>query len=710
MTKICFVSYEIHPAVKGGCGVLLNNTARVLLPQGHEIVFLLDIPDPEYHQFVDIDRLNLPYPERCRAYQVSDLTKNMRLAPEDFRSIFEYRAYRFYLAASEVYRLEQPNIIEFFDYCGVAYFALSAKACHLDFGEAHLAVRLHGALELIDWQQPGHLHGMDRYLMYGLEHQALRLAETILTPSKGFYEKAYKPRYEQWNGEVIVSKPALVDQLQPFDLRANRDIILFYGRLHGNKGVDAFVDAALLYLSDPQNPARQFYLVGYDSHRPPAASGSYQSYLLRKIPVSYQDFFHFTGQLTWQELGDLLPNVRFAVIPSYFESFCYAAHELYAAGIPLIVSDIPAFQDYFQHEKNAMVFDGTVSHLALQMAHLSLDDGLCARIARPYPLTENPLGDFYTAPPKPSWITGATNDLDRKSQPDAALLASKSLLLCVLCDDAILRPSVLDSFTSSLPGEILTVIARPITDQDPSGVITWFLGRLVKFENDQGEALDPVQIRTTQSLLVLQAGDSIDPGFVEIGLTTLQKQPQLTFVGSWKWIQEGSKRKIETLPFDAVPELLPIMGRTPYSRFILHTQPGRLLIDLFDVRAGKFGELAYLWKLASDSTCGLMIPQPKVSCAIDDAPDLKAKELDYLIIRDNQCNRKTRLSRLPLSLNDRSIVLRNLNYEEYPDVYLAKRSALERYLRGSILFTWLERTPRMKQNIKRILSFFKKPA
>ncbi len=125
--------------------------------------------------------------------------------------------------------------------------------------------------------------------------------------------------------------------------------------------------------------------------------------------------------------------------------------------------------------------------------------------------------------------------------------------------------------------------------------------------------------------------------------------------------------------------------------------------------AGKFGELAYLWKLASDSTCGLMIPQPKVSCAIDDAPDLKAKELDYLIIRDNQCNRKTRLSRLPLSLNDRSIVLRNLNYEEHPDVYLAKRSALERYLRGSILFTWLERTPRMKQNIKRILSFFKKP-
>ena len=31
MAKICFVTYEIHPTNRGGCGVLLHHAAELLL-------------------------------------------------------------------------------------------------------------------------------------------------------------------------------------------------------------------------------------------------------------------------------------------------------------------------------------------------------------------------------------------------------------------------------------------------------------------------------------------------------------------------------------------------------------------------------------------------------------------------------------------------------------------------------------------------------
>ena len=96
----------------------------------------------------------------------------------------------------------------------------------------------------------------------------------------------------------------------------------------------------------------------------------------------------------------------FGVIPSYFESYCYAAHELYEAGLPLIIANIPGLQSDFQHEHNALVFDGTVSDLAGQMQRLSGDAELRQRLAHPYPLGDDPLGIFLSPAAEP-WLDGS---------------------------------------------------------------------------------------------------------------------------------------------------------------------------------------------------------------------------------------------------------------------------------------------------------------
>ena len=182
MSRICFVSYEIHPTTWGGCGVLLHNAARVLLSQGHEVVFLLDIPAEHFHCFRDEHRLDLPHPENCRAYHVDALCADAPLRDSDFPGFFTWKAYRFDFACRQVCALEHPDVVEFFDYCGVAHYALSAKAAGLDYQDTHLAIRLHNTCEVMDVHEATKPLCFDRYMLYALEHGALRLAESVLYP------------------------------------------------------------------------------------------------------------------------------------------------------------------------------------------------------------------------------------------------------------------------------------------------------------------------------------------------------------------------------------------------------------------------------------------------------------------------------------------------------------------------------------------------
>ena len=701
MAKFCFVSYEIHPTVKGGCGVLLHNAAHVLLNQGHEVIFLLDIPDRQFSQFNEVDRLNLPNSSNCRAYQVQAIASDLKLTTRDFKSIFEFKAYRFHIAASEVYRLAKPDVIEFFDYCGVAYYALCVKVAGLGYHNTHLAVRLHTSIELIDRQQPGALHGIDRYIMYALEHQSLRLAETILYPSETYLDEAYRPYYETWFGNKVFSKPPLVDKPETVNVKKHPDIVLFYGRLFGLKGVDRFVDSAVLYLSDPENPRLQFYLVGYDSFYPPNSKGSYKDYLFHKIPSQYQNYFQFTGQLSWQELGDLLPQVLFAVVPSYFESFCYAAHELYEAGVPIIVSDLPAYKDYFHHEENALVFDGTISDLTRQIRRLSTDDQLRNKITRPYSLTLEPLGDFYSSIRRLSWI----EDHKAKELP--------SLLICILCDRPHKLEKTLQSIKPVLTDRIRIVLLHPYQGEDQGHVVAWFMGKLYTFQNERGEYLYPTQIQTCQAMLLLKAGDVLDPQYLSIGLAILQRQPQITFVGSWKKIKKRGKPQIETQSLDSILEIAPFLSTTVFSRFIMRTNPGILLVDLFDPRSGSLGELGYLWSLDTESTCGIIIPDPFVTISGKDKSILDTNALDYLVVRDDNPWRKRRLSRYFLSLANRSITLKNhfeaewLSPEWASDDILYERGGIwKSWFKTTRLFFLLNRIPWLKKAVRKAVVIF----
>ena len=395
MAVICFVSFEIHPTTAGGCGVLIHHAADVLLSRDHEVVLLLDIPDPEFRKFVEVDRLGFARPARLRAYRVGALCEDFPYQARDIPCVFQRNSLRFAHALSRLQELELIDFVEFFEYCGPGYYSLMQRLFQprSQEGRRHapvLGVRVHGSMEVLDRFGDGCFLERDRLILHALEHQSISLADTVLVPTRTYYERYYRTLYGLESERVVVSQPPKVPlprvRIQPPEGR--RASIVFVGRLSHLKGVDQLVHAAVA--------------------------------LFRRRP-SLRDRFVFLDHLSHDAISSRLAGALFAVFPNRVESFCYALHEVYDAGVPVIINELPAFADFFQHEQNALLYDGSVRGLFAAMERMADDPTLRERLRRPYPVAERPLGDFY-------------DHLSARESPAVPGSAPRALVV-VLCDD-----------------------------------------------------------------------------------------------------------------------------------------------------------------------------------------------------------------------------------------------------------------------------------
>ena len=648
MTKVCFVSFEIYPTTWGGEGVLISSAIKVLLKEGHEVILLLDIPACEFRSFISKDRAGFPNNQNLHAYQVDSLCSDLPYSSDDFISLYAWNAFRFHYACNKLVEQEQPDFIEFFDYSGAAYYALTAKLSGLSYASNTLGIRLHSSNEVMDVNEPRAMD-FEYYTQFGLEHHALRLAETIVYPSERFLLDAYLPHYpEKWYGRKVCSAPPVIAYPQKVGSCEEQDIILFYGRLYSLKGVDKFVDAAILLLSHGELTNYQFYIVGPDSMRPPSGipGQTYQDYLIKKIPPHLRDHFKITGALNWEQFGRLLPRVLFAVFPNYFESFCYAAHELYAAGIPLIVSNIPAFQDYFQDEKNSLVFDGSVDNLAHKMKQMASSAQLREKLTCPYPIDHHRMAGYFQQKEHPSWM----------ERPAADRLPS--LLICVLDEagDPVQLSATLTSLSTQqgIVAQVL-IFTKAAVEKDSTASLFAWLGGMYQVHSLDGSQISPMEIRTADTLLILKAGDVLKPELLQIGLQTLARFPEISFVGSWREInQSNGTIRLETFPFDAMLEIAPFLRKGPFNRIIMRTKADELLIGLFDSRAGRYGEMLYLWLMDDGVHSGLIIPKPLLSQPGEPDEQIPEPILAYFVVKDQQPIRQTRLARYSVPLSQGS--------------------------------------------------------
>ncbi len=617
MPVTCFVSYELHPTNMGGAGVLIHHAAEALLRAGHTIVFLLDMPEPAFRQLMERDVMTFPHPERIRAYRVEDLCPGVKA--KDFASVFQWKSYQFARALRAVLERERVDYVEFFEYCGAGYYAFVDRLYGVDGASDGpvLGSRLHGSLEVLDRHGHGAVRDVDRLLLHAFERGALRLSEAVLTPSHTYYERYYKDLYRLEEERVVASSPPK----QPFPRVTRRPdasgpfSIAFIGRMFHLKGVDQLVHACVMLMK--RRPGLNFTvdLIGYDSDESPVAN-SYTAYLRTLIPARLRDRFIFHGQLTHAQVAQRLEHALFAVFPNRVESFCYALHEVYDAGVPVVVNDLPAFSDFFTHERNALVYDGTTLGLLRAMERMVDDEGLRERLRRPYAVAEQPVGGFYEHPRALRPIRGEA----RPVRPLAVVIGGEG--------DPAAWPAVAALRAQTTKPERVILLAPAGSDGDEEESL-WWLGRAWHARDGEGGPVEATDALTTDALAVLRWDDEPAPQWLELCAGALARRSDMAFAGTWTTDAAGV---LDPLTVDVAPELYPFERGGRLARVLVRTEEGVPLSDLLDPSLGRLGHTGYLWRAVQQWGHGTLLARGFLKTR-DGAEEAKPEELQALLMR-----------------------------------------------------------------------------
>ncbi|MEM8623400.1 MAG: glycosyltransferase family 4 protein [Pseudomonadota bacterium] len=510
---IAFVALEFYPATAGGTGILLHHTVRSLLRRGHEVVLLVDMQRHEYERIRGEIRLGFENGGQLDVHLADDLLAGTGVETVRFVDPEQQRSARLCLALEALIARRRIDLVEFYDYCGPAYYALGG----LRGSGAGIAVRLHNTVELIQRRIRGPVEP-SRLVQFAMERTSIAGADLLLAPGAHYFDEEILSLYpEAAQRPMQLSPPihAAVGSVH-YDVFA-RDVV-FYGRLSTFKGLDTFLRAALIALQDERFSAwlGRFLIIGPEET---VATAIPADEMRAMIPAGLLDRFEFTGRMSHEALFPRLGSAAFACFANRIESFCYAAHELATAGMPLILNDTPAFRDHFRKGSEALFCDGTARGMAEAMRSLAADPEARARLSvagrqriGSYD-TEDVYARHLAALPAPA--------ADQATRPAGTVLFSDG-------DRAAERKTL-----STLTGRDVLLL-RP---SDGGGLR--FAGRRWLAFDAAGAALDVETVATPTTALFLRAGDVPDADWLAEATMLLARRDEVGAVGGWQ--ADGTK-------------------------------------------------------------------------------------------------------------------------------------------------------------------------
>jgi glycosyltransferase involved in cell wall biosynthesis len=380
----CYCTYELEGVVSGGAGVLISALVVSHLKAGNNVVLLADL-QPE-----EVLKWEQHTVEKLKSY-TGDLVvyalKNVAREGSE-RDIFLRKSIQWAQGVKVVHEHAQFDVIEFFEYAGAAFEIIYHRNKYLP-QHVRIIVRIHGSLMLIDLASELLLHRQKLSLlsndfrpskqrMYFMEKFSLQNADLIIAPSEAL-KTVYLRSYQIKRDNVVIGPPCMQQML--LQLKTNGvengaqltslppPNFLYYGSLQNVKGVALIVDAFLLLLKTKKYRKTKIIFVGIDR----MCQTKDGKCLLKNVPKKFRTNFIFHAKrIERSNLKKYGSLVRAAIFPSMFETFCISAHEIYSLRIPVIVSDIPAFRDYF-NSNNALVFRSGSSRDLFEYMRYMLD-------------------------------------------------------------------------------------------------------------------------------------------------------------------------------------------------------------------------------------------------------------------------------------------------------------------------------------------------
>lgn len=376
MSRIVFVTTEYDPVLPGGAGTVVSEMARRLADEGREVVVILVA-----------DEVDFPGDGIVQLRAVSPGQPDQE-APNPAMAASRAAA----LAVAEL-RPGDGDVIEFIDFWGLAYWTLTRRP-QLGLQSARIGVRFHGPMHLIFEAVGRELSPYERHM----EIDAYRLADFVVVPSRAMSELVME-RYEIPPDRIVIGAPPVPDVGFADYSPGTTPEILYFGTISELKGAPDFLAAVVPILR--RDPDTRAVLVGGDGWS--ISEGAFMTAILRdSIPPEVADRIEFRGRVGRSELVDALRSAWVVVLPSRFETFCLAAHEVRQLGLPIVVPQIPALTDFFSERTGAVIYDGTVEDLTSTLEDLLADPARLADLAvAAAPVVEDPLTPYLGRLPPP---------------------------------------------------------------------------------------------------------------------------------------------------------------------------------------------------------------------------------------------------------------------------------------------------------------------
>ena len=431
--RVAFITYELSPVNSGGTGVVVSHLAEILLSAGHGVTILAFMDEVSLNKWVvhmQGKGFRAGAGEHLIVHHIPSLVveNSLPCAPAN---IFLRRAGVFALAAQRAFAAQPFDALEVFDYAGAAFELLRRRN---DWQRAEkrgdtsgiarpylplnvpVFLRLHGTLQLIH-QYEGVILTSDSpesprpclasdnershwALMHLMERYAIAVAPLLFAQSQAM-ARVYTQAYGLIDsGRILIAPPPVENILYPIRagtksspasstapsisgefstvsslLRGEVPVqylkLLVYGRIAHIKGAET-VAAAAAAIRDglPPHLGLQLFFVG-GAQECSVHGRSTLECVRDLLPRGVEGVFE--PSISREELPSIAAKYHGGIIASNFETFGLAAHELAATGLPLVISDIPAFAEFFS-DRNSYVFRaGDVDSLAAAVLSLSED-------------------------------------------------------------------------------------------------------------------------------------------------------------------------------------------------------------------------------------------------------------------------------------------------------------------------------------------------
>jgi glycosyltransferase involved in cell wall biosynthesis/GT2 family glycosyltransferase len=375
--RIIFVATELTPELPGGAGTVVDQLATRLAAAGVPVTVVVVTERPLAPGGREGVEVLVARPAAGAA------------SPFLARSEAAGRAVADLVARGKVDR------VEFQDFDGLPFWGLVHRG-ELGLAKVPLLVRMHGPIDLI--QEASHLGHPEWGAVVVMEREAFRMADGVLAASEPMRRLVIE-RYQVDPERVLVAEPPVPRVTPARRESSERPEFVCLGRLGEVKGSHDFLAAGLTLLEERSDLCLRF--VGADGWSV-AAGRSMREWLEEQVPERHRNRVRFDPPVPLGRLGEALSAAWAVVVPSRFETFCLAAHEARALGLPLVVADLPAFRPYFSEETGVLVYDGSREGLADALRSLAGSPALVERLAAaPPPRYGDALAPYRAPPPLP---------------------------------------------------------------------------------------------------------------------------------------------------------------------------------------------------------------------------------------------------------------------------------------------------------------------